>query len=694
MFNKYDNKGFADAIRRQKRVGLKQTVLNEDSGSFVSSEKRFLMDYVFSKLGISGQQYVQSLEFSHSSQYDFLQRRQRNIDFRRGRQFNDLTWDNQLKRYVTQLEYMRRRNIPPLTYNVISKFARSLEGQFREVNVGNLVTADSKDDEAVEMASILTMCLNDVKRRNGWKNKDAMNFLEMLSSGQPVFKTFWSKNKNQTKPQIKFRIVGRVDYGMNPGVTDYDLDNLHTEYEIHNTDLSQIIMNFADGDYDRGQEIKEGYLKYNGNLALQGSYASQLFSGDEKRNQTFYHQGVGLSSYRYYEVWTNVSDYEAITYDPTKINAEWEVHKYRDPKTVKKEIDAENASRREMASGMDIAEEDYLILFKTDYTTRKYAMYLTPWGYVLDVRESPFEGDSPFSINPPDINGESWGIIEELLNAQQSLDRQIANADALVANAAKGFWLIPDTAIPDEYDPKEYLEMIKEVNGGAVYKVRDGVEDFKPEQLFSQATNVSGNIQQLIQLYSSMVDEISGNYGAAQGKSSSGTASGYALETQNAGLNVKGIIENYLGVCARRDEKILSLILQGYDSSDYLRITGKDIKPADVRRFSYHIEESKGTNSPAHRLVLEQELLQLVRDQLMPFEVYLDISTNPVLMQAKQKMEEFNQKQIENGMLTVPEMENAKREASAGMNNTPQMPQQGSQSQRIIEQNLPKQPRV
>jgi hypothetical protein len=104
------------------------------------------------------------------------------------------------------------------------------------------------------------------------------------------------------------------------------------------------------------------------------------------------------------------------------------------------------------------------------------------------------------------------------------------------------------------------------------------------------------------------------------------------------------MFETYLDVLLQRDELILQFVLEGYTKEDYLKITGKEIDPKMFKKYEFNVEQSKGTNSPAHRLALEQELLQLVYNQLMPFEVFLEISNNPVMIQAKQKLQEYNKK--------------------------------------------------
>lgn len=634
------------ALIRNKKFGIK----NIDS--FEEKQKNeyssFLEWYVFDRMGISPQLLIGNIQTQYYAEQNLRDRRQRNIDFIRGRQFNEPVWDADLQQWTTQFNYLRKRGIPPLTYNVISKFVRSLVGQFREMNTGNVVRCESRDERGNELANFLSICLDKIKTINKSKSKDAMNFKEMLASGRPIYKVKWGTKNGFGKPDVQFRIVTSPKYMENPGIVDYDKDNHHQSTEIHDVSLDDIILAFSNGSYERGEIIKKLYIQNQGSQAQKSSYNYQSFDGSQLRNMSF--TFMSNSSYRYIEHWTKISDFEAITYDPMDGTGMPVAHKWGEVDKIKKSVEEENNRRIELSEGQ-IPENELLIQFKTDYVTRGYVIYLTPWGFVLDVKESPYSNSCfPYVSTPPDINGEIWGLVEELINPQLSMDRQILNADSVISNASKGVWLIPDTAVPDDMSNKEYIGELKKTDGAVIYKVReDQTEKHIPQQIYANSANVSQNIQQLIHLYSNLVDEVSGNYGAAQGRSGANTASGYAMETQNAGLNVRDTMETFLTMLVDRDELILDFILQGYTKEDFERITGQAIDPIELTHYNFRIEQSKGTNSPAYRMQLEQELLQLVYNQLLPFEVFMEVSSNPVMIQAKQKLDEFNKKQAAAG---------------------------------------------
>ena len=637
--------GIKDAIRRNKRMGQMSTFSPVEITQ-KDDFKKYLEWYVFEQLGMSPQNFINQLQLQYSAEDNFRARRQRNIEFVRGRHFNEMVYDPDAKRYMTNWEYLRRRNIEPLTYNVTSKLIRSLTGQFREMDTGNIVKCDTKEDRGTEIAVILTNLVERIKNKEKSKDKDSANVKEMFISGRPVFKVFWGSKNNINKTDARFRIVSTDKFTINPGVTDYDLDNLHTKLEIHDVSLNDIIMNFANGDFERGMQIKKAYEVHQGSQATKSSYSSQSFDGSESRNRTFHTQGVGYSSYRYLEVWTLISSYEAITEDPLAFNEPMrKVHKWMNPENIKKEIEEVNRVR-EINSGGEVDEKDYKIRFSADFVSREFVIYMTPWGMVLDIRESPYRsGLSTYVFPPPDINGEYWGIVEEVINAQKGLDKQIQNADQVNENASKGVWLVPDIAVPDTHTNREYLQELKRADGAVIYKVREGMEDLVPKQFYANASNVSSGIQNLIQLYSGLMDEISGNYAAAQGKQSGNkTASGYALESQNAGLNIRDIIERYFTLQLRRDELILQFIIEGYTKEDYQRIAGVELDPAELEEYEFVMEQSRGTNSPAYRMESERRLLEQVMSNLLPYKVFMEVSTDPLMIQVKQKLEEYEKK--------------------------------------------------
>ena len=131
--------GIKEALRRNKRLSLKRVGIHEKQQVKGNTHRDYLEWYIFDKLNTTPQSFIGNLESQYYAEQNFRDRRQRNIDFTRGRHYNEIVYDSEIKSYTTQWNYLRRRNLPPLTYNVTSKLKRSLVGQFREMNTGNIV---------------------------------------------------------------------------------------------------------------------------------------------------------------------------------------------------------------------------------------------------------------------------------------------------------------------------------------------------------------------------------------------------------------------------------------------------------------------------------------------------------------------------------------------------------------------------
>jgi len=120
--NIQSSKEIRELIRRNERVGLVRPKRTMQSVEDYSS---FLEWYVFNNLNISPSLFITNIQTQYYAEQNFRDRRQRNIEFVRGRHFNEPIWDPELKQFVTQWAYNQRRNIPPLTYNVVPNQVRS-----------------------------------------------------------------------------------------------------------------------------------------------------------------------------------------------------------------------------------------------------------------------------------------------------------------------------------------------------------------------------------------------------------------------------------------------------------------------------------------------------------------------------------------------------------------------------------------
>ena len=109
-FNKIVTKEqLQEAISRNKRFGIKQSKSPEKQQEF--EIRSFLEWYVFDRLGTSPKLLVDNIQTQYYAEQSLRDRRQRNVDFARGRQFNEIVYDSETQTYTTQFNYLSQMQI-------------------------------------------------------------------------------------------------------------------------------------------------------------------------------------------------------------------------------------------------------------------------------------------------------------------------------------------------------------------------------------------------------------------------------------------------------------------------------------------------------------------------------------------------------------------------------------------------------
>jgi hypothetical protein len=135
-----------------------------------------------------------------------------------------------------------------------------------------------------------------------------------------------------------------------------------------------------------------------------------------------------------------------------------------------------------------------------------------------------------------------------------------------------------------------------------------------------------------------LITQISGVHEALQGQQAkSGTpAALYAQEAQNASLNTMDYIQTFNHFIQDRDTKALKLICQYYDEPRFLAVSGKQYAkeakmwdPAKAKDIEFELVVTSGSDSPVYRAIIDNTLLEMLTNQLIDLEMYLESSTLP-----------------------------------------------------------------
>jgi len=234
----------------------------------------------------------------------------------------------------------------------------------------------------------------------------------------------------------------------------------------------------------------------------------------------------------------------------------------------------------------------------------------------------------------PLLDGEVWGLVEDIIDQQRYINRLISLLDFIIGASAKGVLLFPETAKPDDMTMDEIAEEWVKYDGVIKYKPRPGVE--VPQQIAVNSTNIGAHELLAVQL--KFMQEISGVSPAIQGQNpQAGTpASLYAQEAQNATINIKDYMDSFTEFQRNMDQKTLQLIQQYYNEPRYMAISGKDYKeeskeydPMKVKNMKYDVNIVQGVDTPMYRQLIEQTLDKLLTGGYIDLPMYLENSTIP-----------------------------------------------------------------
>lgn len=251
------------------------------------------------------------------------------------------------------------------------------------------------------------------------------------------------------------------------------------------------------------------------------------------------------------------------------------------------------------------------------------------------------------------IDGEVWGFVEDIIDQQRYINRMIIMMDFIMSASAKGVLMVPEDVIPDGMNPEDFAEEWRSFNGVIVYKP-SAKHTKVPEQITSNSTVVG--LGDMIKFQMQFMNDISGIHGAIQGKEArSGTPSSlYAQEASNASTNTLDFFMSFNFFRQKRDEKILKLILQYYTEERYFAIEGEtDVEaklfdPNKVKGKLYDLKVAQNNDTPIYRQMINETLTQLLMNQLIDIETYLENSSMPyaksILDSLRRRKEEIEER--------------------------------------------------
>jgi hypothetical protein len=580
---------------------------------------------------------------------DFRERRLRSRRYHRGEQWSDLIVDpdsasSTSPEYISEETYLMNQGKVPLKQNLVRKNIRNLIGQYLSNPSKTMVLSRIRDN--AEVTEMFTNALQAALQNNNSKLLDISSFRESTLSGaigQKISYQYW---RERNLEDVLIDNVNPARLFFNTDLSDPRLLDLRLVGEIIDTTIDDIVSTFAKSTADE-KRIRDLYagLVDRATLGLNGLDPSIIDNLD-------FYIPRDVKSARMFEVWQLKGEWRVYAHDP--IDGSYNIVPY-----TLKEVAAQNQERIMMGAEQGIPEEEIpLIEAEEKYEQFWYVKFLTPFGQCLFESETPYKHEGhPYVLSlQPMIDGEVWGLVEDMIDQQRYINRLIIQMDFIISASAKGVLMVPEDVLPDGWTPDRFAKEWTRFNGVIFYK--PNVQHGKmPQQISANSTNVG--IHEMLALQMNLFQDVSGIHNAIQGKeANSGTpASLYAQQAQNATINTLEQMTYFENFLQNRDRKVLKVITQFYDDKRYLAVNGKSINeqsriydPDLARNVDFDVVVTQGTDTPVYRQLIDDTLLQLLQGNLIDLEMYLEQTSLPfadkLLQAVKRRTQMAQQGQI------------------------------------------------
>jgi hypothetical protein len=555
--------------------------------------------------------------------------------YRRGDQWGDIINDPDHKGHkVIEEDYILRQGKPAFKQNIIAQLIRSIVGQYVANPVKSAVTATIRENQVVsEMLTNTLQCALDLNKS---RKLDSDNIQQYIMSGYSIGKTSWGWWEDKQRYDGKITNVSPYSFGFNSDVTDPRLLDLWLCFELHDMRIEDIKLNFAKTK-DQEEVIDRLYSPQSNSTRTP---SDGLDSKKFKNVDLFTCKDNSLC--RVIEVWEKKQEWRTEIWDPIDGSFSIEIG---EPRDIAKRIEQANKDRIKQANESEIPEEMIPLLeYNEKLESFWYVKYLTPWGQCLFETETPFEHKShPYTIELAMLNGEVWGLVEEIIDQQRMINRSMIQFDFIISASAKGVLLVPEECIPDDMNINDFAEEWTKFNGVIKYKPKAGIP--APQQVAMNSTNIGLN--EFIAMQLNLISQIAGVSPAMQGQEAkSGTPSSlYAQESQNSSMNIKPIFEAFNDYVKNRDSKLLKVLLQFYETGRYIDVNGQSLSEEAkvfnkdmVKNIDFDIKISNTPDTPAYRMLVEERLHDLFINQIIDPDMYLENSSMPYSDKIRQQL--------------------------------------------------------
>ena len=544
---------------------------------------------------------------------------------------------------ITEGAYFKAQGITPMSMNIMQEPITNIISLFRRANLGPL--AISRDRNKPILGEQMTMALEYAYQNQQIAQVNADGFREFMLGGLPAFRVGYDRDDELEMEDVRVVLCDINRMAWDNNTTGLYFENITRIGYLHDMPLCKVLSRWA---HSKAEKERITYI-YKQCESIHSDSNQQHQQDERKRQLSFYHP-IDSSHCRVIEIWTRESFdcyacHDTIQGDSYTVSLEDE-----------QSLIAENNRRRmEMVEAGGSADEAPLIEYEYHVEEKWIVRYLTPNGYVLYQSLTPYwHGSHPFVIGGyPLVDGEVHSVAERLINIQRVFNSTFMRNNFIRMNQAKGFGVVNLKVLERSgVTPEEFAA--KYTKPGAIMALNweDG------EEVFKTFNDTAGNLidEKIMQQCIELMDKISGNTGAIRGETpKSGTPSSlYAQQVENSATNMEDIVGWYKGLILKRDYKVMSVIQQYYQGRRPLNVVGRNYSEESKVYDSEEVKKSKfdlvlieRTTTGVKQLDEESVLDKLTNLGVLPPEIILEFSSDPIAHQILERIKAQNQAQAD-----------------------------------------------
>lgn len=548
----------------------------------------------------------------------FRRQRRRSRNYYRGRQWYELVEDpDNQGEMISERALIERQGRVPWVMNHIQAVVRNLKGQYRLNRSDRAVFAVSGEADPDIMDQV-NLGLRAVRRYNKMHTIEPDQFEEHLLSGASCFYVSLEYDHKLDRNEVYIEPVDQSRLFYNLDLDDRRMNGIRIIGRLMDLTRDEMLAAYAvddAGNYSAGkaEKIRDQYANYGGT-----QWDLWTKHGFDRHDSVDFYNTYDTNRWRVVEVWCQ--KHELVSYVHDRASGTFGQMALSDAEIMEIEDEREAAG----LPGIEVTKRLEPVW---------HVYHLTPYGDILFSQRSPYWHEAhPYVVGVSTLlDGETWGLVESVIDPQRWLNRITSMLDFSLAASAKGVLLIDEDMIPDDMSLDDFAAEWTKANGVVRFKPKPGFPI--PQQIASNA--IPAGAFEMLAALKQWIEETSGVTGPMQGfEPKSGTpASLYQQQVIQASTTNLDYFESFMEFCHEVDRKTLQVMLQGFAERRQINEPGSQVgavyDPEAVRALDWDVALGDVSDTATYRQLFEADLQNFLGAGYLNFGTYLEMSSHP-----------------------------------------------------------------